>query len=83
MNRKTIQKVIDELSQPTPRLDYVRGVLETILDTLPIESIPVTSHTSTVLPDFSPVEASDEAKALEYMAKAKLEAVKQMSQENG
>ena len=41
MNRKTIQKVIDELSKDNPRLDYVRGILETLLESLPEEKEPI------------------------------------------
>lgn len=32
MNRKTIQKVIDELDKEPPRLDYIRGILKTLLE---------------------------------------------------
>lgn len=38
MNRKTIQKITDELDKDTPRLDYIRGVLETLMETLPEEN---------------------------------------------
>lgn len=37
MNRKIIQKLIDELTKETPRLDYIRGILETLLESLPEE----------------------------------------------
>ncbi len=32
MNKKTLQKVIDELNKDNPRLDYVRGILETLIE---------------------------------------------------
>jgi hypothetical protein len=35
MNRKVIQKIIDELGKESPRLDYIRGVLETLFESLP------------------------------------------------
>jgi len=35
MNRKTLQKVIEELKKDKPDLSYVRGILETIVDSLP------------------------------------------------
>ncbi len=42
MNRKILQKVIDELATENPRLDYVRGVLETLLDSLPTGELTYT-----------------------------------------
>lgn len=39
MNRKLIQKIIDELSKDQPKLDYVRGILETVLESLPEEKV--------------------------------------------
>ena len=35
MHRKTLQKVIDELNKDNPRLDYVKGILETLIEQLP------------------------------------------------
>lgn len=35
MNRKTLQKCITELAKDKPRLDYVSGILETLMETLP------------------------------------------------
>lgn len=39
MNRKTLQKCIDELSKDSPKLDYVRGILETLIESLPEEKV--------------------------------------------
>lgn len=50
MNRAILQKVIDELNKPEPRLDYVRGVLETVMEGLP-EAKVITGQT--MLPDRS------------------------------
>ncbi len=33
MNKKVIQKALDELNKENPKIDYVRGILETLLDT--------------------------------------------------
>lgn len=35
MNRKILQKVIDELKNEQPKLDYIRGILETLIESLP------------------------------------------------
>lgn len=32
MNKKIIQKVLDELQKEIPKLDYIRGILETLID---------------------------------------------------
>jgi len=37
MTRKLIQKIIDELQMDKPRIDYVLGILETALESLPEE----------------------------------------------
>lgn len=37
MNRKIIQKIIDELKKESPKIDYVLGILETVIETLPEE----------------------------------------------
>jgi hypothetical protein len=39
MNRKTLQKCITELAKDKPRLDYVSGILETLMETLPEDII--------------------------------------------
>ena len=33
MNTSILKKCLDELSKPTPRLDYVIGMLETLIET--------------------------------------------------
>lgn len=35
MNRRLLQKVLDNLSQEKPDISYVRGILETIIESLP------------------------------------------------
>lgn len=39
MNRKTLQKIIDELAKESPRIPYVLGVLETLIDSLPEDKV--------------------------------------------
>lgn len=77
MNRKTLQKAIDELSKTDPSLDYVRGMLETLIETIPEDKQSVVN--AIVLPS---LEVNDEAKALDYMARAKIESVKLLSDES-
>lgn len=79
MNRKTLQRVIDELQKEIPRIPYVLGVLETLLETLPEDKALIPVNLPAI---FNPVVQDDEAKALDYMAKAKLEGVKLMSDES-
>mgnify|MGYP006395180447 CR=1 FL=1 len=61
MNRKKKKKVIDELATENPRLDYVRGVLETLLDSLSADNLTITSTPSTLIFNnkTSPPEAID------------------------
>ncbi len=54
MNRKIVQKVIDELSKPTPDISYVRGILETVLETLPSDQ---TSSAQAIKPTVSVPQA--------------------------
>lgn len=78
MNRKTLQKAINELSKENPSLDYVRGMLETLIETIPEDKSVVLTG---MFQEVKPETVDDEAKALEYMAAAKLEAVRQMAGE--
>jgi hypothetical protein len=54
MNKKTLQKALDELNKDTPRIDYVRGILEVLIGddettTTPI-ALPVTPQVNIVEP---------------------------------
>lgn len=44
MNKKTLQKVIDELNKDTPRLDYVRGILETLMETEEVSPLGINQY---------------------------------------
>lgn len=49
MNTNILQKVIDELNKDNPRLDYVKGILETLVEAVPeITSTPI--NNTTVIP---------------------------------
>ena len=85
MNRKTIQKVIDELNKPQPRLDYVKGILETIIEGLPAEMVVTTSNPTivnayTAAPTIAVTD--DEGSMLDAEARAKLAKVQALSQES-
>jgi len=83
LNRKIIQKIIAELDKPDARLDYVRGILETLLDSLPEEKKPESVDISPILYGFgatgTPLSPNpvvmNEAQKMEQEAKAKLKSV--------
>ena len=78
MNRKIIQKIIAELDKPDARLDYVRGILETLLDSFleekKPESVDIAPLFNTTGTPFIPTVMS-EATKMEQEAKAKLKSV--------
>jgi len=74
MNRKTIQKIINELVKDKPDVSYIRGILETLLESLPEEKI----NTQGVDVRIFKTTGSgfvDEATMLENEAKAKLKSI--------
>lgn len=79
MNRKIIQKVIDELKQDKPKIDYVLGVLETLIESLP-EDTKTNTGVSTGLaikPKVS--EPVDEGILLDAKARAAIETIKNLT----
>lgn len=86
INAKLIQKILDELAQENPRLDYVRGILETLLESFPQENKILTATGSAPMVKVTPVssfaEEVDPLMALEYGTKAKLEEVKKLSEQS-
>lgn len=79
MNRKILQKCIDALNQPEVDVSYIRGILETLIESLPEEKNNDIT-TGFVAKNTIP-EITDDAKALDYMAKAKIEETKRMAGE--
>lgn len=57
MNKKTLQKVIDELNKDTPRLDYVRGILETLMET---EEVPSQNAVNSWKPQYEKIVLTNE-----------------------
>ena len=77
MNKNILKKCLDELQKENPRLDYVRGILETLIESLEVSA--TSSSTFTYNPPIiynPPITTSvDEATMLENEAKAKLKSV--------
>jgi len=83
MNRNLLIKIIDEINKPEPKLDYVLGILDTVLEQLPDNTIKATYGTTTTLLPASPIESTyvspvipnvvtDGVESLELAAKAKV-----------
>lgn len=75
MNRKVIQKIIDELNQTTPRIPYVLGILETLIESLPEDRIvapPIAYIFDKSLPLSSVTGTMDEATRLAAETAAKM-----------
>jgi SOS response regulatory protein OraA/RecX len=88
MNRKTLQKVIDELNKPQPKLDYIRGVLETVIETLPEEKYinDKSFYGKSVADETRPLNQAenkkDETEILEGIAKARIANVKNLANQS-
>lgn len=82
MTRKLIQKIIGELSKDNPKLDYVRGILETVLESLPEEKVqtPIIGNLSHVPVINTPASVNAEVAALDAFAKGSLETIKALAQ---
>lgn len=72
MNRKILQKVIDAIEES--KLDYAMGILDTLMDGLPLEVTPMVS-TKAYIAD-KPV---DEGTILDREAANKLEHIKKLA----
>jgi len=88
MNSSILKKVIEELGNETPRLDYVRGMLETLyeIETIPaFETYPSLHETAIKVSNKVGVparingEPNDEAAILDARARAAIESVKAMA----
>ena len=87
MNRKLLQKVIDELLKDKPDLSYIRGIVETMLESLPDENKIdpiIKSLCDGIKPIFplSEVTSShDEGSMLDTQAKAMMDKMKPIQYE--
>ncbi len=80
MNAPILTKILGELNQKQPRLDYVRGMLETLLE---LEGSSVVEHSPVkrVVASSNPALPDDEAAILDAHARAKLASIKALSQD--
>ena len=83
---KIIKKCLDELSANTPRLDYIRGILETLLEMQPEKPKDVLSNGKTTNPKpvnvgSIPTAPADEGAILYAKARAALDTIKTLNQE--
>jgi hypothetical protein len=79
MNRKIIQKLINELNNEKPRLDYVIGVLDMFLESLPEEPLDkqIDKALGSITPSLTvPGTIEDEGSLLDKEARARLAGIK-------
>lgn len=84
MNKTILQKCIFELSQSSPRLDYIQGMLETLLEMTPDTTEPIKTYTfasATPTPAIGVMTDKSEQEMLDAKARAAIEVVKAMSKE--
>jgi len=77
MNRKIIEKILDALNKPQVDVSYVRGILETLLETLPEEKTQEVKlfqgkKVDEFIPPLGARTNMSEAEILEQQAKARL-----------
>lgn len=91
MNPKLLNKVLEELNTSSPRLDYIRGVVETLIEMQPVSPVsvlnPLWRPASTPMAGVavggstSPVAIPmvDEGTLLDSAARASLEKIKELA----
>ncbi len=77
--KKTLQKILNELNKPDPRLDYIKGMLEVLVDE---EESLVTVGYKDVISNDSGTANLDEGSMLDAMAVANLATVQRLSQQS-
>ena len=78
MNTIILKKCLDELTQDKPNIDYVRGMLETLIEMQPVSEI---TREKVITSPFVPEQSKDEAAILDAEARAKLESIKGLNTE--
>lgn len=73
--QKKLKKILDELNKEVPRLDYVRGMVEML-----VEQDEILSVSKTISIKKDEVSTIDEGALLDAKAKASLETIKNLSQ---
>ncbi len=84
---KIIERVLQELSKDEPRLDYVRGALETVLEMQVVPKKDYTDDTAKLIPKFNEMlerkeEPKDEGQVLDAMTRARIEKVKALAEKS-
>lgn len=83
-NRKLLQKIIDELKKDKPDLSYIRGILETMIESLPDDKVIWNPEKEQlVVSNHLKGELKDEGAMLEAEAKAKLKNIDKNAIQNG
>lgn len=75
MNKNLLQKCLDELAKDSPKLDYVRGILETLIALSEKEISVISVKPAEVTPTFQPPKQIDEAASLEAAAAAAMKKI--------
>lgn len=94
MNKKILQKVVDELGKETPDLSYIRGILETLMETFEIPVVtptyfPPIPYPNPLIPPYfisdgstGVVNTDDPGAILDAEARAKIAKVKEMAEKS-
>lgn len=77
MNRKALQKAIDALNGTEVKIDYVRGILETLLDSLPEDKIVI--PVAPINPNMFNVGSMSESQILEKETQARIKNIKDIA----
>lgn len=85
MNYKILKRVLDELNKETPKLDYIRGMVETLLSLEPEKAIYTVQDTtikpSSLMP-LNKAEPKDEGSILDAMARANLKTIQNLAKQS-
>lgn len=84
MNTKILQKILDELQLAEPRIDYVVGMLETLIEMQEDKPVMISgnlpfSSEQVVAPLKKAMEGGDEAAILDAKARAALQTVNELT----
>lgn len=86
MKTSILQKALDELSKEEPRIDYVRGMLETLIamDEKPLvfTGKEVKVQNTAIPGEVKPKEEQDQGEILTAQAKARLSTVRELAEKS-
>ncbi len=85
-NKRALKKILEELNQDKPRIDYVKGMLEVLIgdETTDKKTIVLRDNDTGSFKEVNvvPSKELDEGKILDNMAKANLETVKNLANQS-